>query len=428
MTRTLPPAVRRAGSLLSSSVLAQIAVLAATAIAASRLVPHDFALFGAMTGLSAVLATVSTLQSEARLPALEEGPARALVRTGVTANALLGVLSLAVAGALALAGSDWSLVVAIGGLCTVVLGIQRLLFALALRARRSDLLARYRVVQGLANAVLILLGVAVLPLPGAVGLGLAWAVSLVIGTAAMLIGWRPPVSVWRGTLARADWREQWQEVGMQPLAALMAGGVGPLPLLALPVLGQPLVGGAWSLCNRFLVPVVNTTYSTLQPLYVERASEEMRRGRPDLLRRVHNRWAVALALPSALAALGCYVVIVWALPLLGPQWVIGREVVWPAIIYFVTLFWCLPLSQTLLLAGRKDLQMAWTVVRFALAVLGFATVLVVDARTALLLWSLASAVTFLGQLWLNSWALRSGTRRSGAPPTGPDESEEGTRP
>lgn len=405
MARPLPAGVRKASRLLSSSVLAQIAVLAATAVAAFRLSPGDFALFGAMTGIAGLLTTVSTLQVESRIPAVAEDCVNRLLRTGATANAGLTAISMALGAVLLAVGSSWAAVMWIGGISTLFLGTQRMVFALVLRQKRAELLGRYRVVQGLSNAALILVLVLLLPLPGSIGLGLAWLLSNVLGLAVMFIGWRAPGPLWTVTLDPEDWREQWRQVGTQPVAALMAGGVTPMPLLLLPALGSPGLAGAWALANRFLQPVVGTTYNTLQPLYYENTSEMLRNGRADLAKQVHDRWASLLAVPALLMAAGCVVAVVWVIPLLGDQWSVARTVVVPAAIFYSMQFWCLPLSQTLVLQGRLDLQMGWTIARFGLCAVAIASLLVLPGQNALVLWALASQHTFLAQLALNSWSL-----------------------
>lgn len=392
--------VALASRLFGSTVIAQIAVMAATAFAASRLSPADFGWYGAVSGAVWITASVNVLAADSRLSVVGEDAVRPLVRGAASAAAAIGVLQ-AVAGLGGmLAHQEWgpmALLVTVGAGAT---GVQQVLVALIMREQQQQLLARGRLVQGLSNAVLIAAS-AFAPLPGYLGLSLAWIISIVLGLVPLLRGVRFDLRS-LGRWSPADVRAVFAEVKLLPLSQLMAGTVASLPLVVLPVLGEA-VGGAWALASRFLTPMVNTAFATLQPLYYARAAELVRSSDWTALRRYHARWLVFLGAASVPVAAFFVVIVWWLLPALGDEWLVARTVLLPACLFHVSSFVCLPLSQTLVLLGRVHAQFWWTLVRCVACVVPF--LLFTDAALGLLGWSVAAAVTFLAQLVMHRIAI-----------------------
>lgn len=394
-----------AAKLLGASMIAQVAVLGATALALPFLSPVDFALYGFVMGASAMTVTLSTWAVETRIAVTDEAAAQALRRTGTAvvlgvglAWALVGVGLLPFTGHWAAA----SFLAAGGG---ASLGLHAISAALMLRMQDQAGLANARVVQGLTNAGLILL-LLVTPLPSLLVLPIAWVLStcaaLVVMSRALGAQWWMPSLPRRG-----DWAVLRRETGKQPLSNVLAGAVEPLPLVVLPAITTPQVAGAWALLQRFLQPLMMTAYSVLQPLYYGRAAEIGRDRDWPRFDRWHLSW-MRLLLLAFLPAWGAFYLIAWMLPtLLGPEWSSAAWLAWVASGYAASLLVALPLSHTLLLLGRLDVQFRWAVVRFALSVAPF-LLLVLGAwgpGATIVAWAVAAAGMFFVQLVLHRRAV-----------------------
>lgn len=395
--------LRLASKLLSSSVLGQLAVLGAISVAASGMDPADFASYGVVTAASFLLASGNTLAAELRSAVVDEPGAAALTRAGAS-------VALAIAGVVALVGvalvghhstTGWSLVLVAG--CGLLLGLQQLLTGLVLREQRQELLARNRLVQAFTNALLILASLAT-PMPAWVGLSLAWLASLVAGNVVIVIALRRRLRH-LGRPRVADLRLLLSEVKLQPVANLMASSAAQLPVLTLQAFGAATVVGAWALVSRFLTPVVNSMVSTLQPIYYGRAAQLLRDGKVIALSGHHLRWMRRLLLAGIVVAVSVVIGVLWVLPLLGEEWDVARSVVVPAVLSFTVLFVCQPLSQTLVLLGRPNLQFGWTATRLTLCAVPLLLQPWIGAQAALTTWAVMSALTFLSQLALHRRAI-----------------------
>ena len=380
--------------LLSSTVLAQVAVLAATVAAATWLTPRDFAFYGAAWGLAGIVNSVNTLGVETRLAVVEAATMEGLLRTGLAAcSALTAVGAL---GAVALAASgkqDWAVVLAFAMTASVVYAAQQLVTTLALREHRHEVLVRSRVAQGVVNAGLIV-GLSASPMPGYVALTSAWVASMIVGLIVSLNGWTPPLpDKWRVT--KADVRLTRTELGLQPVTNLLAGITVQIPLVVLPSVASASFAGSWALCTRVLGAGVMAAFSSLQPVYYATAAAHVRENAFPLLATWHRKWAIwltAVTLPGVAVA---GLIISYVLPLVGDQWLEARILVVPACVYWGSQFFGLPLSQTILLVGRVQLQLVWTVVRFMAAATAFALWPVWGALASVWTWSVVCALTYL---------------------------------
>lgn len=396
--RTHSGVLALASRLLGASVLAQIAVLAATALASTDLHPADFAVYGAVSGATGVSASLNTLAAETRAPVVDERLHDALNRAGFTSLATVSALTL-LAGLIAFGAArqlGWVLLLTAG--CALLVGAQQLLTGIVLRRQQQSVLADGRVSQGLSNAAMLVL-LWQLKVPGFLVLTVSWLVSLLVGV--VVIYWRSA----RGHLpnrpaSRSDWRELRREVGGQPVANLLASSVGNLPPLLLPALGQDLVAGIWALVSRFLNPVVNTTFATLQPLYYGKAASLVREHKHAALRSFHRRWMAWLCAAGLPVMLGSIVISMFLLPLLGPQWRVDWLPALTGAIYYTSMFSCLPQSQTLQMLGRVRLSLLWTIVRAVVCVVPLALIPVIGGQWALFGWAVGAAATFYWQFWL----------------------------
>lgn len=398
-------ALALASRLLGASVLAQVAVLAAVAIVSRDLHPADFAIFGAVSGVTAISASINTLAVETRTPVVDDALHAVLNRAGSSALVLVNLLTLACGLGLWAVRPEVGRVLVLAAGCAAMQGATQLLTGIVLRRQRQSVLADGRVAQGLSNAVLLLV-LWQLRLPGHLVLTLAWMLSMSLG-ATVLFARGARGGLPRGFARAADWRAAREQVGAQPLANVLASSVGSIPLILLPAVGQTVVAGLWALVNRFLAPLVNTAFATLQPLYYGKAASHVREGHTTALSDLHRRWMKWLLLGGLPVAVGCLIISLVLLPLLGPQWRVGWPTAVAGAIYFSSLFSCLPLSQTLQMLGRVRLSVQWTVVRAIVCLLPMALLGVLGGQGVLLLWAVGAALTFYWQLWLHRRAIGS---------------------
>lgn len=393
---------RLAAKLLSSSIIAQLAVMGALLLAAKRATPADIADYGAVFSWASVLASFNTLAAETRVPVVGEGQAPRLTSAGFS---IATVFSVAIAlGAAVTAFFDRGLALHLLFVATgsFLLGLNQLLIGSIIRQQRQQLLARSRIVQGISNAALIVSLIYTSMAPSTV-LSLAWIVSVGLGDLALVLGGRTSVRDLRWT-GLADWRLLASEVRMQPVSNVILTVVGSLPLMVLPLFSKPLAG-AWALVSRFLTPVVNTLFSALQPLYEGQAAELVRRCDVSGFQVFHGRWVRRLLALGGLSALAFAGVVAWGIPLLGPSWSTAGVLV-PGVVSYAALVACLPMSRTLVLVGKVNVQFGWAVSRVVLCALPFAMIGWLGPTTALLLWALLQAATFFAQFTLHRIAAR----------------------
>lgn len=395
---------------MGSSVIAQAAVLAATAFAASRSTTADFALYGVVTSAAATLATCNTWAAETRAAVVAQSDARALTSAGSSVN--LAFMALAVVTGAVGQGLGWDhwlsfgILIALGGGMT---GYTQLLTGVVMREMRQGLLARGRLVQGLSNAILIL-ALVLAHVPGYYALTVSWAVSLAAGNAVTMAGVPRRIS-WLLPGGRRDFAVLHREVQAQPLSNLLIGLAGNLPLMILPALGAvaTAISGTWALINRFVFPFINTMFATLQPIYYGHAADFQRSQRLRGLRSYFALWRDRLLLAAIPVCLGVFVVLQWGLPLLGDHWTVSPVMIATALLFYGTAFVCLPLSQTLILLGRVDVQLRWSLVRSVLCIVPFFAVGVIGPQNALIAWAVVSSLTFIWQLQLHQRALLTNT-------------------
>ncbi|WP_226345641.1 lipopolysaccharide biosynthesis protein [Agilicoccus flavus] len=389
-----------ASKLFGSGVVAQACGFLATAFAASRTSPGDFALFAAVTAATAVLGSVNSLAAESRVPVVGRRSAESLNRAGFTAVVVFSAVCALIGGVGAAQGQRWGHVALLTAWCSAGLGLQHLLVGIVLRTQQQELLARNRLVQGISNALLIV-ALVLAGMPGFYALSVAWGLSMTLADAVLLprvTGWAPAFVPAR----RADVVELLDEVRWQPLSNLLSDGVGQIPLLALPALGAPTVSGAWAAANRFLTPIVNMAQITMQPIYYGQAAAHLRERDPEGYERHRRVWSRRLACAAIPVLAGCYVALEWLVPLLGPEWSVSSLAIVPACIVFPMALSWLPISQTLILSGHLRTQFVWTAVQFVLSVIPFALAATghVSALQALIVWSLVSSGGMLAHRFL----------------------------
>lgn len=400
-----------AARLFGSSLIAQIAVLVATAVAARSTTPADFAAYGVVASICAVLSTFNTWAAETRLPVVDSVHAHSLSRAGSAANTLVLATCVTAAALVWLCSSAHvALLLLVGGFVGYFTGWQQMLTGMALREQQQELLARGRVVQGLSNAILMVLFLA-LGLPGFVVITVAWALSVFCGDIGIAVGLRWKTA-FRDIARRDDWSYLFRELRAFPVSQVLVSVVGAAPLIILPAAGATSLAGSWALANRFLSPVVTTLNNTVQPIYYGHAAQLMRQNQASNLRTYHSMWVRRLMF-GAFALAACFAVGLWfVFPMLGDHWMVVRSVALSGVIYFATLFAFLPLSQTLLLTGHVSLQTRWSIGRLVVCMVPLALIPIIGAWLALTAWAIASAATFVTHVLLERHVIAEGTHHS----------------
>lgn len=394
--------------LFASGVIAQAFGFFATAYAAVLTNPEDFALFGIITALTAVLASFNTMAAETRLTVLGRLDAEALCRAGLCAAILVSIICLTSGFGLAVSGLGGYRIALFVGAASLMVGLQQLLTGVVLRHEAQSVLARSRIVQGLSNAGFLVVFLHQ-PMSGYEALSLAWVLSLGLSNLPLLPeakGWSSGFKV----ASRSDWRRLGREVRWQPVSNMLAQGVGAMPLILLPAFGANLLAGAWALANRFLMPLVNMVQMTLQPVYYGRAAALLRDGMAHEFSRYHKKWLIGMMCAGAPALLASVICINWLIPLLGDNWKSANLVLVPACLFFSSCVIWLPLSQTLVLRGYVDLQFTWTGVRCLVCLAPFSLGFYGAYESALLLWSVSAVGTAAVHLALQRRGLGAACR------------------
>lgn len=385
-----------AGRLLSATVLAQAAVLAATIATATRLSPRDFAWFGAATGLAAVVNTVSTLGVEGVVAVADRAMMSSLLRVGTFSVLLVTLSGLFASAVLFTLGHPVpASVVGVATLAAACTAWQGIAIALAMRESMHGALARSRIVQGLINATLIV-GLSALPIRGDIALGAAWIVAVMCSLAAL--GPAVRVHMSSATLrsfGRDDVAVARQALRSQPLGNFLGGVTVQLPLLLLPSVAGPGIAGAWALFSRILGSVVVASHSSIQPVYYAETARRARARQYSALAEWNARWVLwltAAAVPGfAVAGLVVFHGAAW----IGPQWTAARDIVFPACLFWCCTFVGLPVVQTLVAVGRFRAQLNWTVARAVVAAAAFAFWPVWGALGSVWAWSITCALSYV---------------------------------
>ena len=179
----------------------------------------------------------------------------------------------------------------------------------------------------------------------------------------------------------------------QPLSNLLVGLASQAPLVLLPLFTTDAIAGAWALCTRLLSAVVVAGQAVLQSVYYSEAAAHVREGRWGQLRRWHVRWTIGLGAGAGLLFVIAGWVIANLLPRLDPQWASVGSVVIAGCIFWGSLLWSVPLSQTLQLVHAMGWQFAWAVVRFVVAGGGFVATSWLGGATAVWTWAVLCFLT-----------------------------------
>lgn len=420
--------LRAVGKVLLGAV-SRHGLLVISAPVLSRLYsPTDFGLLALLTALLGFVQPASGLRYELGIPVAEnEDDAEVLLWLSVAITAVVA-LGLAVVVAVAgsaissllnspdLAGFLWLLPILL-----LAAGTYEALTYLAVRRRAYGVIAATKVTQGIGNA-----GVGI-------GLGLLHVTPLGLllsdlagrsGGMLRLLRWarQSRRHIWRPP-PPADLRRLASRFQRFPKFSVAVGLVSRVSLEILPLflssVYETAVAGLYLLAARVIEQPLKVLGNSVSQVYLGEASSLLRRSPEelrglflDVLRKLTLLavvpFAVLLAFGDSLFAF-----------VFGAEWREAGRLAQAAAPMFALQFVTSPLSQTLTVLERQDVQLWFSVVRLVLVgmVLGGVAILDTSPFVGVLSYSILTAVAYLVYAFLGFWQLREHARSGGAGPS-----------
>ncbi len=413
---------RRIAVLVGGTGAAQGIALLAAPVLTRLYMPGDYGILSVYVSLSSILLAIAALRFELAVPLAPDDRTAAgvtvlsLVTVGLLSTVTLVLFWLggdAIATAVnisRLRGFLWLVpFTVLGG------GVYQVLSCWAIRQGAYASLAATRVAQSIGQvATQVVFG---LILAGPVGLIVGDAVGRAGGSGSLALrAWRQTGGLFRSVTAADLWRAAVRYRTFPLLssgsALLNSAGVYGPPLLITALYGAQ-VGGWFALAQRMVALPLGLLGNSVAQVYLSEASRLIQT-EPARLGRVIQQTAMALLFTGAIPAL--------ALLAFGPalfsvafgdEWRMAGEYGRLLSIMLLAQFVVVPLSQTLNILERQDLQLFWDLCRVAL-VLG--TVLLVYQHggapdIAVASYSIAMLAMYVGLFWLIRIAVRAWSER-----------------
>jgi len=400
------PFARAVATLAGATAVAQAISLAASPLLTRLYTPDDFGIASVFMSFLSLAVGVSALRYDLAIPLPEDDA----VARGLLTISLSCVLATTLALAVVVAGFGYGIVewfnapglgpflwLLPAGL--LVAGIHQVLSSWAVRERAYGLLARRRVIQNLGAAA-TQVGIGVLG-GGPIGLLIGEVVRQGAGTASLA------ALAWRGTqrgerrswladtirAARVYYRYPTLVTGS---SILNAGGLFLPPVLLAKTYGTE-VAGLFALAQRMVEAPVRLLGQSVGQVYFAEAAAVARGGSarlPGMYFSTAKKLFVVGSVPVLVAGMASP----WLFgAIFGATWreagTVAQALSWFTAVRFVAY----PLSQTLNILGRQDLQAGWDVFRL-MAALG--TILVgaqagLSAVNTIRLFALGLSISYL---------------------------------
>jgi len=404
--------VQSVGVLAGGTALGQLVVVLASPLLARLYTPHDFGVLAIYGSLLGILSTVATLRYELAIPLPEkeqEGAGLVVLALGVCLGMSL-VLAATLwiwgnplvhfANAPALRPHLWLLPVGIA-----LVGTYQTFNYWAVRRGAFPLIARTKLSQAAANVGLQL------------GLGILGAgpLGLLVGDVAGRTAGVTTLSHGGGNTLRSVTFRDVRRLALRykrfPLISSFSGLLNSaglqMPVILLATLFGSQAAGWFLMVQRVMgAPVTLLGQATAQVYFGEAA--ELRLKQPENLRAFFIKIALRLfvlgGLPIGLIGLTAP----WTFPLLfGPDWRMAGWMAQALTAMYVMQFVVYPLSQTLNVLERQDLQLAWDIARLLLVItsMGVASFSGWDAIGAVVALGVVMLVGYLGLGIITLWVL-----------------------
>ena len=408
--------------LTSSTALAQALTILASPVLTRLYTPEDFGILAVYTSLLSLLVVVGSWRYQLAIPIASNDLAAAnVLALSVITLVIMTLLSWLAMGLL---GSNivtwtnapelqpylWLLPLGLFGA-----GMYQVFNYWAIRKKTFGYLAQTKLSQGVGQLItqLVLGLIHLRPL----GLLVGDVVGRMAGSSRIAtLAWQQSPGVFREisiSQMRSVARRYWRFPLLSGSSALLNSAGLQLPALLIAAFYGTQVAGWFALGQRIIgIPMALIGISVSQVYFSEAA--RLLRDNPEELRQFFfktTRRLLAIGiLPIGLIAIGGP----WLFNLVfGKAWLEAGKYVQILALMFLCQFVVVPISQTLNVLERQDLQLAWDVGRLLLVIgsLQVSTILELPARTALILYSIAMLFSYCCLFLLTSISLNQQVSR-----------------
>ncbi|WP_158566395.1 lipopolysaccharide biosynthesis protein [Micromonospora craterilacus] len=412
-------------SIAAGSASGQLLLVLAAPVLARLYGPADFGLFAVLATLAATVGAVAAGRFELAVPLPElDREAHDLALVGLVAalgTALVGTVVVAVArdeiAALfdhpALGTWLWLTPWTAAAMAAV-----QVLNQLAIRYRRYAAIGRRNFLQSVAT-LLTQLGVGAIGLRSG-GLALGLGAGHLVGALSLLPGARlrtadPPPEQPRRRMWRVAVRHRRFPLLLAPAGLLNVLGL-QLPVLLIAYYYGAEVAGWFGLAQRMLAMPVALIGTAIAQVYLAELSQAARTGGGNaaaLFLRTSRHLGMIAAAGVLLIGFGAP----WAFAIaFGHEWTTSGAYAQALAVYVAAQFVGSPVSQTLIVFGRQNLQLAWDAGRALLVGAAVAGTALSGASALAAVWAFGlSAAVAYGASWLLSLYVVTRARRH-APP------------
>ncbi|NER94659.1 MAG: oligosaccharide flippase family protein [Symploca sp. SIO1B1] len=407
----------------SSTALAQALTILASPLLTRLYTPEDFGILAVYTSLLSLFVVVGSWRYQLAIPIASNDLAAAnVLALSVIALVFMTLLS---GFAMGILGSNivtwtnapelqpylWLLPLGLFGA-----GMYQVLNYWAIRKKTFGYLAQTKLSQGVGQLItqLVLGLIHFRPL----GLLLGDVVGRVAGSSRIAtLAWKQNHTVFREisvSQMRSVASRYWRFPVLSGSSALLNSAGLQLPALLIAAFYGTQVAGWFALGQRIIgIPMALIGISVSQVYFSEAA--RLLRDNPEELRqfffKTTRRLLTIGILPIGILAMGGP----WLFNLVfGKAWLEAGKYVQILALMFLCQFVVVPISQTLNVIERQDLQLAWDVSRLFLVIgsLQVSTILELPARTAIILYGIAMLFSYCCLFLLTSMALNQQASRT----------------
>jgi O-antigen/teichoic acid export membrane protein len=364
--------------LVSGTALGQVIVVAASPLLTRIYSPDDFGILAVFSSILGMAVVVASLKYEiAILLPREEHKAFHVLALSVMVAAAMGVITLVAVVTLGSRISELANMPELHGILFLVplgvfgSGVYQALSNWAVRQAKYTIIAKSRLTQSLGSVLAqLILGPTGLT---AIGLPVGQVVGLTAGFSSLL-----KLSLASATIFLRDlgWRDLTAAAGryrrfvyISSPAGLLNNAALFMPAIVIAALFSPQAAGWFALADRVVKMPINLLSRSLGQVYYQRAATLRNEGQGSLLRlyvRTAGNIAALAIIPALIFAIASPWLFHW---LFGADWrMAGVTARFLSLSSFTQLLLG-PLSQTLNVLERQDVQAVWDASRLILLVL-----------------------------------------------------------
>jgi len=393
-------------TMMGGTAVAQGIALLGTLVLARFYLPSHFGVFSMFAGVISLIGILSAFRYEVAIPLPEEEEdAATLARFSLL---ILGIVSLVILLIVVFACiwmSPWIRVRFIDlrpglpllPLCILLVGASNTLYNWCLRGRRFRGIVLFRLAKSTATFLGQLIAYPFVALPGG-GLIFGYIIGLSAGLVPLLRRSRTifteAVDRSRMVAVASRYSEFPKKAG---IGAFLDAAAVQIPLIALPVLFSPHIGGSFAVADRLLRGAVDFFSMTLGPVFYQRVAR-FRRDREEATSLLIRTWKLLFACsvgPIVLLFLFGQEIFTF---LLGTKWGEAGEYAAILAVGFLTQLVVSPTSLGLMAFEKLNILLGWQILSF----LAMTTALVLaflfwrnDIKSFLWLWSCKEVILYL---------------------------------